>query len=60
MAKTLTTQKSVLKLFGIKILEFNSDYLWREFAGEIEDIRDDIILHERISESLENKNKKNN
>ncbi len=55
MSKTLSTTKSVFRILGIKVCEFTSDYLWREFTGDTEEIRDDIILHERILKNREKK-----
>ena len=60
MSKTLSTTKSVFRILGIKVIEFTSDYLWREFTGDTEEIRDDIILHERILKNHEKKKDEEN
>ena len=48
MAKTLSTTRNVYKIFGIKVCEFTSDYVWRESTENEEAIRDDILLHEQV------------
>ena len=60
MSVTHRIGKCSFKIFGIKIFEIVSDYSWKEFDGDIEDIRDDIILHERISEIVNDEQNTNN
>ena len=57
MAKTVGTKRDVLKVLGIKIYEFYSDYVCNETAEDIETMRDDIILHEQSIRERERKNK---
>lgn len=52
MAKTLSTTRNVYKIFGIKVCEFTSDYVWRESTENCEEIRDDIFLHEQVIKNL--------
>lgn len=59
MSVTHRIGKCSFKIFGIKIFEIVSDCAWKEFVGDIEEIRDDIILHERISEIIDNERKRN-
>ena len=47
MAKTVGTTHNVLKIFGIKIYEYYSDYVCNETIEDLETLRDDILLHER-------------
>ena len=47
MAKTVGTMHNVLRVFGIKIYEFYSDYVCNETVEDIETMRDNIILHEQ-------------
>ena len=59
MAKTVGTRRDVLKVFGIKIYEYYSDYVCNETVEDIETLRDDIILHEQsIREREQRKNNK--
>ena len=60
MSVTHRVGKCSIKILGIKIFELASDYSWKEFDGDIEDIRDDIILHERISEIVNDEQNTNN
>ena len=46
MAKTVGTMHNVLKVFGIKIYDYYSDYVCNETVEDIQTLRDDIILHE--------------
>ena len=46
MAKTVGTMHNVLKVFGIKIFDYYSDYVCNETIEDVETMRDDIILHE--------------
>lgn len=46
MAKVLYEKHNVIKLFGIKIFDFNSQYFERSTEEDTEEIRDDIRLHE--------------
>ena len=57
MAKTVGTKRDVLKVFGIKIYEFYSDYVCNETVEDIETMRDDIILHEQSIRERERKNR---
>lgn len=57
MAKTVGTKRDVLKVLGIKIYEFYSDYVCNETIEDIETMRDDIILHEQSIRERERKNK---
>ncbi len=57
MAKTVGTKRDVLKVLGIKIYEFYSDYVCNETVEDIETMRDDIILHEQSIRERERKNK---
>ena len=56
MAKTVGTRRDVLKVFGIKIYEYYSDYVCNETVEDIETLRDDIILHEQSIREREKKN----
>ena len=56
MAKTVGTKRDVLKVFGIKIYEYYSDYVCNETVEDIETMRDDIILHEQSIREREKKN----
>ena len=47
MAKTIGTTHNVLKVFGIKIFDYYSDYVCNETIEDVETLRDDIILHEK-------------
>lgn len=55
MAKGIGTQKYTFKFLGFKIGEFELNWHWNETSEETEEIRDDIILHERIL-SIKNQN----
>lgn len=55
MAKTVGTTHNVLKVFGIKVFEYYSDYICNETIKDVETLRDDIILHEN---SIRNREKK--
>lgn len=55
MAKTVGTKRDVLKVFGIKIYEYYSDYVCNETVEDIETMRDDIILHEQSIREREKK-----
>ena len=46
MAKTTGTTHNTLKIFGIKIFDYYSDYICNETIEDIETLMDDIILHE--------------
>ena len=46
MAKTTGTTHNTLRIFGIKIFDYYSDYICNETIEDIETLRDDIILHE--------------
>ena len=56
MAKTVGTRRDVLKVFGIQIYEYYSDYVCNETVEDIETLRDDIILHEQSIREREKKN----
>jgi hypothetical protein len=56
MAKTVETTHNTLKIFGIKIFDYYSDYICNETIENIETLRDDIILHEN---SIKNRGGKN-
>ncbi|MBR1907548.1 hypothetical protein IJ818_01265 [bacterium] len=56
MTKTTGTTHNVLKIFGIKIFDYYSDYVCNETVEDIETLRDDIILHEN---SIKNRGGKN-
>ena len=58
MAKTVGTTHNVLKILGIKIFDYYSDYVCNETIENIETLRDDIILHEQ--NILKREQKKNN
>jgi hypothetical protein len=47
MAKTVGTMHNFLKVFGIKIFDYYSDYICNETIEDVETMRDDIILHEK-------------
>ena len=47
MAKTVGTTHNVLKVFGIKVFDYYSDYVCNETIEDVETMRDDIILHEK-------------
>ena len=47
IAKTVGTTHNVLKVFGIKVFDYYSDYVCNETIEDIETLRDDIILHEQ-------------
>ena len=55
MAKTVGTRRDVLKVFGIKIYEYYSDYVCNETVEDIDTLRDDIILHEQSIREREKK-----
>ena len=46
MAKTVGTMHNILKVFGIKIYDYYSDYVCNETVEDVQTLRDDIILHE--------------
>ncbi len=46
MAKTVGTMHNVLKVFGIKIYDYYSDYVCNETVEDVQTLRDDIILHQ--------------
>ncbi len=46
MEKTVGTMHNVLKVFGIKIYDYYSDYVCNETVEDVQTLRDDIILHE--------------
>lgn len=48
MAKTVNTIHNMLKVFGIKIFDYYSDYVCNETSEDFETMRDSIILHENI------------
>ena len=54
MAKTVGTTHNVLKIFGIKIFEYYSDYICNETIEDVETLRDDILLHEQNIKKREN------
>lgn len=56
MAKTVGTTHNTLRIFGIKIFDYYSDYIFNETIEDIETLRDDIILHEN---SIKNRGGKN-
>ena len=60
MAKTVGTMRNVLKVFGIKIYEYYSDYVCNETVEDIETMRDDIILHEQSIRERERINRDKN
>ena len=55
MVKTVGTTHNLLKIFGIKIFDYYSDYVYNETIENVETLRDDIILHEN---SIKNREKK--
>ena len=55
MAKTVGTTQNLLKIFGIKIFDYYSDYVYNETIENVETLRNDIILHEN---SIKNREKK--
>lgn len=46
MAKTVGTMHNVLKVLGIKIFDYYSDYVCNETVEDVDTLRDDIIMHE--------------
>lgn len=46
MARVVYTKINRLKLFGLNLFEFHSDYVERSTDEDIEEIQDDIRLHE--------------
>ena len=57
MAKIVGTTHNVLKVFGIKIFDYYSDYVCNETIENVETMRDNIILHEKSIRERERKNK---
>ena len=57
MAKTVGTTHNVLKILGIKIFDYYSDYVCNETIENVETLRDDIILHENSIKERNNRNK---
>ena len=57
MAKTVGTTHNLLKIFGIKIFDYYSDYVCNEMIEDVETLRDDIILHENSIKERDNRNK---
>ena len=57
MAKTVGTTHNVLKILGIKIFDYYSDYVCNETIEDVETLRDDIILHENSIKERDNRNK---
>ena len=55
MAKTVGTTHNALKILGIKIFDYYSDYVCNETIENVETLRDDIILNEN---SIKNREKK--
>ena len=60
MAKTLYTTHNVLRVLGIKIFEYYSDFVGNETVQDVGTMRDDIILHENIIKRREQKHNKDN
>ncbi len=56
MAKTVETTHNTLKIFGMKIFDYYSDYICNETIEDVETLRDDIILHEN---SIKNRGGRN-
>ena len=52
MSKTVGIKKNEFKLFGIKICSFTEQYKVLHTDEESEEIRDDIYLHEIMSDNL--------
>lgn len=52
MSKTVGTKKNEFRLFGIKICSFTEQYKVLYTEQDTEEIRDDIYLHEIISDNL--------
>ena len=48
MAKTVGTTHNVLKIFGIKVFDYYSDYVCNETIEDVETMRDDILLHMQL------------
>lgn len=46
MAKVVYTKINRLKFFGLSLFEFHSDYVERSTDEDIEEIQDEIRLHE--------------
>lgn len=46
MAKVTYTKFNVLKIFGLKLFEFKTDYIERSTEKDTEEIQDEIRLHE--------------
>ena len=57
MAKTVGTTHNVLKILGIKIFDYYSDYVCNETIEDVETLRDDTILHENSIKERDNRNK---
>ena len=57
MAKMVSTIKQEVKFLGIKIFENIQHIIEMSTEEDVEDIRDDIILHENM---IKNKKFKNN
>ena len=52
MSKTVGIKRNEFKLFGIKICSFTEQYKVLYTDEESEEIRDDIYLHEIMSDNL--------
>ena len=54
MAKTVGTIRNELKIMGIKIFDFTKQYKVLSTEEDTEEIRDDIYLHELITQDIKN------
>lgn len=52
MSKTVGMKKNEFKLFGIKICSFTEQYKVMHTDEDTEELRDDILLHELLSDDL--------
>lgn len=46
MAKVTYTKLNILKILGLKLFEFKSEYVERSTDNDTEEIQDEIRLHE--------------
>jgi hypothetical protein len=53
MAKTVGTIRNEFRILGIKLFDFTKQYKILSTEDDTEEIRDDIYLHELITQDLE-------
>ena len=53
MAKVVGTIRNEFRFLGIKLFDFTKQYKILETEEDTEEIRDDIYLHELITQNLE-------